>query len=279
MQPVMESPPILTAATPVVPVAPYLGGKRRLAQQVIERLRIWPHDTYVEPFVGMGGVFLRRPWRARAEVINDASRDVATLFRVLQRHYVPLMDMLRWQVTSRAEFERLRAAAPDTLTDLERAARFLYLQRTAFGGKIAGRHFGVSPASPGRFDVTKLAAVLEAVHERLAGVVIECLDWEALLRRYDRPATLFYLDPPYWGCEEDYGAGLFARADFERLAAALAGLRGRFLLSLNDVPEVRQVFGRFEIEAVETSYSIAGAAGSGRGKVGEVLIRGGGWSL
>ena len=273
MQPVMESHP--SSVAPVAPVAPYLGGKRRLAARVIQQLRAVPHESYVEPFVGMGGVFLRRDWRAKAEVINDVSRDVATLFRVLQRHYVPLMDMLRWQLTSRAEFERLQAAAPDTLTDLERAARFLYLQRTAFGGKVAGRHFGVSAAAPGRFDVTKLAGILEAVHERLAGVVIECLGWEALLHRYDRPATLFYLDPPYWGNETDYGEGIFARADFEQMAEALAGLKGRFVLSLNDTPGVRKVFRRFQIEAVETSYSIAGGAGAGRGKVGEVLISSG----
>jgi DNA adenine methylase len=268
----MESRSVFETAAPAQPVAPYLGGKRRLATRIIHRLQAIPHEAYVEPFVGMGGVFLRRPFRAKAEVINDVSRDVATLFRVLQRHYVPLMDMLRWQVTSRAEFERLRAAVPDTLTDLERAARFLYLQRTAFGGKVQGRTFGVSVTGPGRFDVGKLAPMLEAVHDRLAGVVIECLPWPELLRRYDRPATLFYLDPPYWGCEEDYGEGVFARQDFEALAEALSGLRGRFILSLNDTPGVRQVFRRFAIEAVETTYSISGPAAAGRGKVGEVLI-------
>lgn len=104
-------------------------------------------------------------------------------------------------------------------------------------------------------------------------MVIECLPWADLLRRYDRPGTLFYLDPPYWGCETDYGEGVFARHDFEALADALACLRGKFLLSLNDTPGVRQVFGRFEIEAVETTYSIMGPAGAGRGKAGEVLIR------
>lgn len=264
------------SVAPSLPVAPYLGGKRRLAATVIERLRRVPHDAYVEPFVGMGGVFLRRDWRSKSEVINDISREVATLFRVLQRHYVPLMDCLRWQLTSRAEFERLVAAVPDTLTDLERAARFLYLQRLAFGGKISGRNFGVAPGLPARFDVAKLGPLLEAVHDRLSGVVIECLPWEDVLRRYDRPGTLFYLDPPYWGSEGDYGAGLWARSDFPRLANALAGLRGRFLLSLNDLPEVRTTFARYAIEAVETTYSVAGAGSAGRGRVREVLISGGG---
>ena len=97
----------LTPCRPVAPVAAYLGGKRNLAQLLIERIGAVPHQAYVEPFVGMGGVFLRRPFRAKAEVINDLSTDVATLFRILQRHYQALMDMLRWQLTSRAEFERL----------------------------------------------------------------------------------------------------------------------------------------------------------------------------
>ena len=119
----------------------------------------------------MGGIFLRRPWRSKVEVINDISGDVTTLFRVLQRHYVAFMDMLKWQLTSRAEFERLNASNPETLTDLERAARFLYLQRTAFGGKVVGRTFGTSTTSPARFDITKLGSMLEEVHERLAGRV------------------------------------------------------------------------------------------------------------
>lgn len=254
-----------------VPVAPWQGGKRNLARRIIDRLAAIPHDAYVEPFVGMGGVFLRRSFKPRAEVINDLNQDVANLFRVLQRHYVALMDMLRWQVTSRAEFERLLRTAPDSLTDLERAARFLYLQRTAFGGKVTGQNFGVSPGLPGRFDVAKLGTILEAVHERLAGVVIERLAWEELIRRYDRAGTLFYLDPPYWGCEDDYGQGLFKPADFERMAEMLASLKGRFLLSINDTPEVRKVFRRFRVEGVPTTYTIGTAPAKG---VRELLISG-----
>ena len=253
--------------------APYLGGKRNLARRVIARIEAIPHRTYAEPFVGMGGIFLRRDRPAPAEVVNDLSRDVANLFRILQRHYVQLMDTLRWQLTSRAEWDRLNRAAPDTLTDLERAARFLYLQRLAFGGKVAGRNFGVDPRTPARFDVNKLGPQLEAIHERLAGVVIECLPYGEFLARYDRPETLFYLDPPYFGCEGDYGAGMFSREDFARLAEILRGLRGRFLLSLNDHPEVRETFAGFEIEAVPVTYTVGAKDGGGAGRR-ELLISG-----
>jgi DNA adenine methylase len=256
---------------PVAPVAPYIGGKRNLAARIVERIEAIPHVTYAEPFVGMGGVFLRRRQQPAAEVINDFGAEVATFFRILQRHYVPFMEMMRFQITTRAEFERLVKTDPATLTDLERAARFLYLQRTAFGGKVSGRNFGVTPDRPGRFDITKIGPMLDALHTRLAGVVIECLPYQEFIRRYDRAATLFYLDPPYFGSEGDYGRDLFKREDFARLATLLKALQGAFILSINDVPEVRAIFAGFKIEAVETRYSIARKVGA-RGRAGELIV-------
>jgi DNA adenine methylase len=69
--------------TPVRPAVAYIGGKRRLGEQLARRIEAVEHSTYAEPFVGMGGVFFRRRWAPRREVINDISRDVATLFRIL----------------------------------------------------------------------------------------------------------------------------------------------------------------------------------------------------
>lgn len=263
----------LTPVRPVSPAAPYLGGKRNLAARLIQLIGAVPHRTYVEPFVGMGGVFLRRTTRPPVEVINDLSGDVATLFRVLQEHYPYFIDMLRWRLTSRAEFERLRDLPAGRLTDLQRAARFLYLQRLAFGGKISGRTFGVDRRTPGRFDVTKLEPMLADLHERLAGVVIEQLPYADVIASYDSPETLFYLDPPYWGCERDYGDG-FARGDFEALATVLGKIEGQFILSINDTPGAREVFAAFEMMAVETTYTIATAAAGEGKRVGELIILG-----
>jgi DNA adenine methylase len=266
----MESESTPIPARPARPLAPWIGGKKLLADRIVERIRVIPHRLYVEPFLGQGGVFLRRPFKAHAEVVNDVNRDLVTMFRVLQRHYLPFVEMMRWYLTSRVEFERLSAMRPDTLTDLERAARFLYLQRTAFGGKVAGQSFGVTYGG-GRFDITRLVPLLEAVHERLAGVVIECLPWAEFLDRYDQAEALFYLDPPYWGSEEDYGIGVWRRSDFGRLAGRLRTLKGRFLLSINDLPEVRRCFEGFHFEEVETVYTIASKAGAAP-TVPELLI-------
>jgi DNA adenine methylase len=259
------------AVTPIRPAAAYIGGKRRLGEQLARRIEAVEHETYAEPFVGMGGVFFRRRRAARREVINDISRDVATLFRILQRHYPQFTETLKFQITSRREFERLAASNPDTLTDLERAGRFLYLQRLAFGGKVAGRNFGVSSKGASQFDVTKLGPVLDEIHERLAGVVIECLPWADFLERYDSPTTPFYLDPPYWGSETDCGAGVFTRVDFIRLAGRLSAIAGKFLLSVNDVRETREIFARFGIESVATRYTVAGGKWS---DVAEIIVTG-----
>lgn len=242
---------------PLRTLAPWVGGKRQLGRMLARRIEAVPHDTYVDVFAGMGGVFFRRASAPRTEIVNDLNRDVANLFRILQNHYQAFMDMLRWQLTSRVEFERLNGMDADRLTDLQRAARFLYLQRTAFGGKVAHRSFGVSGGGA-RFDITKLGELLAATHERLAGVVIECLPWQTLIDRWDRPGTLFFLDPPYWGTEHYYGRGMFERGEYEALAARLKTIRGRFIMTLNDVPAVRETFAGFALEPVELSYTVGG---------------------
>ena len=182
------------------------------------------------------------------------------------------MDTMRFQVTSRAHYERLAQTPPESLTDLERATRFLYLQKLTFGGKVATRTFGMDKLQGARFNLTRIEPLLADVHERLAGVVIECLDWSELVRRYDRPGMLFYLDPPYYGGENDYGRGMFDRGQFEAMADQLAGIRGRFILSINDRPETRAVFERFRFEDVACHYSVGG----GKGKaVSELIVTSG----
>lgn len=232
-----------------------------------------PHDRYAEAFVGMGGVFLRRTTRPRFEVINDWSADVANLFRILREHYPQFMEVLRFQITTRHEFDRLTRVDPATLTDLQRAARFLYLQRVAFGGKVTGRNFGMDTARA-RFNLTTLEPMLEDLHARLSGVVIEQLPFDRFIERYDAPGTLTFCDPPYWGCEDDYGQALFSPADHARLRDRLAAVQGRFILTINDVPEIRALYAdeRFSIEPVGVTYRVSGAPTAAR----ELIITGGG---
>lgn len=261
----------MTTTVTARPPAPYMGGKRNLATRLCALIETIPHRTYVEPFVGMGGVFLRRPRPAPAEVINDLSGDVANLFRIVRRHYRPFVDEMRHLFASREEFDRLKRTDPATLTDIERAVRFLFLQRLAFGGKVEGRNFGVKKSDGSRFNHARLRAELRALSARLAPVVIEQLDYAALIRRYDSADTLFYLDPPY---DETTGYGLpFGRDQYVAMAEQLAAIAGQFVLSINATPFIRETFARFDIADVETTWTLSGhAAGTGQ-RVTELIIR------
>ena len=134
---------------------------------------------------------------------------------------------------------------------------------------IPVHNFATDKVYLARFDITKLAPMLEDLHSCLTWVVIECLPYQDFIRRYDSDNTLFYLDPPYYRCEHYYGKDLFSRDDFSILSELLGGIQGRFILSLNYVPEVRKLFKDFTIEAVKTRYSV----NKGKQKeAGEVLI-------
>ena len=113
--------------------------------------------------------------------------------------------------------------------------------------------------------------MLEEAHDRLSGVVIECLPYDAMIRRYDTPSTLFYLDPPYHGSEGDYGPNAFSTADYEALSDLLSAIKGSFILSINDTPLMRETFARFDIEEVALNYRISGGATPAR----ELIISGG----
>ncbi|MDA5192797.1 DNA adenine methylase [Govanella unica] len=268
----MTTVPALAPIRPVKPIAGYIGGKRNLAARIVTLIERIPHTAYYEPFVGMGGIFLRRRARPKVEAINDISGDVTNLFRMLAEHYPYVMDLLRFRCTSRDEFERLRAIPGEHLTDLQRAVRFIYLQRLAWGGKVSGRMFGVSPQTSASFDIAKLQPMLEAVHDRLSGVIIERLPYDDFIRRYDHAGALFYLDPPYWNCESDYGDNVFSRDDFAKMAEQLSGITGKFLLSLNDTPGVRKAFSAFHQMPVAVRYSITSTVTARGNERGELLI-------
>jgi DNA adenine methylase len=244
----------------------WLGGKSQLADQIITRFP--EHEAYVEVFAGAAWVLFKKD-PSKVEIINDINRDLVNLYRCVQNHLTELCAQFKWLLVARDEFDRFLNTPPDTLTDIQRAARFYYLAKTSFGARISKPTFGIAATGQPRLNLMRIEEDLTEAHIRLSRVFIENKPYQAILERFDRPGTLFYLDPPYWGCEGDYGPGVFGRDDFAQLATLLEKVRGRFILSLNDRPEVREVFSAFRIESVTTRYSINAAHNK---KVGEVLI-------
>ncbi len=228
----------------------YIGGKNRIADEII---RVFPeHNTYVEAFAGGAQVLFHKEPSA-VEVLNDLDGEVVTFFRICQSHYEALIRYLKFVLTSREWFDRLQAQDPTTLTDIQRAARFFYLQKNAYAGLVKNRKFAYAIAERSRFNPERIPELIEKTHERLAKVQIENLPYQDVLKRYDRPTTLFYLDPPYWG-RKLYRYN-FAESDFRELESRLRNVRGMFVLSLNDLPEVRKLFSKFKFREISLPYT------------------------
>ncbi len=248
------------------PIIPWIGGKRRLAKHIIP---LFPeHTCYVEPFCGAAALFfLKVP--SKVEVLNDINGDLINLYRVIKHHLEEFARQFKWSLTSRQIFDWLRITPPETLTDIQRAARFFYLQKLSFGAKIENRTFGTATTSPLRLNLLRLEEDLSQAHIRLVRATIEQQYWEECIKRYDRPHTLFYCDPPYWGTE-GYGVD-FGLEQYDRLASLAKSIHGQMIVSVNDIPEMRKAFDGLNMRRVEVSYSVGG--GAKQRKFGELIIR------
>lgn len=235
---------------------PYIGGKNRLANQIVALLP--RHTTYVEPFAGGAQVFFHKQ-SSRVEVLNDLDGEIVNFFRVCQWHHEELVRHLRYCLASRRLHELLSACNPATLTDVQRAGRFFYLQKNSFGGLVLRQRFHYAVVQRPNYHPGRVPEIIERAHERLQGVQIESLPYEQILEKYDRPEVVFYIDPPYWG-PKLYRFN-FSEQDFIGLESRLHRIRGRFVLSLNDRPETRKLFGRFHILPLRIAYSAQRSVG------------------
>lgn len=236
------------------PVLAWPGGKRRLAEKILP-LFYNPHTAYVEPFAGGAALLFARAEPAKNEVLNDINGDLINLYRVIQHHLDEFVRQFRWALASRQMFEWAQIQRPETLTDIQRAARTFYLHKLAFGAKVDGQNFGVSRLAPVRLNLLRIEEDLSAAHLRLARVTMECLPWEECIRRYDTPETLFFMDPPYWKTE-GYGVP-FDLGQYDRLAAVMRAMKGKAILTINDHPEMRRAFQGFRVTKAGIRYTLA----------------------
>lgn len=240
------------------PIIPWLGGKRRLADIIIPRFP--PHSCYVEVFAGGAALyFLRQP--AEVEVINDVNGDVVNLYRVVQNHLEEFVRQFKWAISSREVFKWLQITPSETLTDIQKAARFYYLQHQAFGGRVQGQTWGTATTAPA-VNLLRIEESLSAAHLRLASAYIERLDWKECMRRYDRSHSFFYLDPPYWDTE-GYGVP-FPWEEYEAMATTMRTIKGKAMLSINDHPDIRRCFAGLHTIEVPIKYTVGGGQGVDR---------------
>jgi DNA adenine methylase len=248
------------------PIVPWIGGKRRLAKRIIP---MFPeHGCYVEPFCGAAAIYFMKP-QAKTEVLNDINGELVNLYRVVKHHLEPFVMEFKWALTSRQMFKWLQITPEETLTDIQRAARFFYLQKNAFGGKCSGQNFGTATTAAPRLNLLRIEEDLSQAHLRLSQTFIEHLDWDKCITKYDRTHTLFYCDPPYWGTA-GYGVD-FDLGQYDRMAELAKSIKGKMVISVNDIPEMRKAFAGMNMETVGITYTLAGSGQSDMS--GELIIR------
>jgi DNA adenine methylase len=242
----------------------WAGGKRWAIKHILPKIS--PHTCYVEAFAGGIATLLNKE-RSDIEVINDTHADLVNLYRCARFHPEELDRELRLTLSSRMEFKDF--IAQPGLTDIQRAGRWYYRNRTCWGDNE--KSFAVGRTG-GAFAGAQLARQrLVELAERLDGVSIESMDWSRCLDLYDGPATFFLLDPPYVGGGQLQYAS-WTMADMEGFAAKVQALRGKWLVTVNDSPELRELFAFGRQTRFQRHLGIANKAGGGQPKYGELFI-------
>ncbi len=243
----------------------WMGGKKRLAPEIVSLL---PTDAecYVEVFAGaLWVLFSKRPHPV--EVVNDKNDALVNLWRVLKWRSAELLEVVHQSLYSRTMFYELREQDPTTLSELDRAAWLYLLIQQSFGSdlsSIRSSRFGYWNKAPRALFLSKSLAQFEPAMKRLSNVFIECGDFEEIIGRYDQPRSIFFCDPPYLGTcgyEETFGI-----EDHRRLVEALARIEGRFLLTVNDSLETRDLYGQNDWTIID-AFESRGISRATRGRL------------
>ncbi|MDR2676105.1 MAG: DNA adenine methylase [Opitutaceae bacterium] len=248
---------------PPRPVISWSGGKTRLIKHLLPLIP--PHTAYVEVFGGGLALFCAKA-PSRAEVINDINGDLVSFYRVIKYHLPALLAELGMVPNSRRDFEDYIAQIG--LTEIQRAARWFLRNKLSFAGH--GENFAIARTQALSSRARRLAAI-RALNRRLDHTTIECRDWSVILDTYDTPDTFFFLDPPYFDDGGNYAG--WTPGTLASLCARLQTLKGRWLLTYQDIPEVRALLPGCRFHAVSRQKGIANIDGATRGcRYKEVVV-------
>lgn len=243
------------------------------------------YGRFVDVFGGSGSVLLGKEQVDSFEVYNDYDRNLVNLFHCMkERTMATIREIGFCNLNSREDFNSVKKffdfeefkddfyreellltelmfPPPEAnelneirtrITkdyDVRRAAMFLKLLRYSYSSGC--KSFASQP-----FDIRKLFELIKQLENRMANVVVENQDFETLIKHYDRQDTFFYADPPYFSTEDMYAVG-FNWNDHVRLKDTLSKIQGKFLLSYNDCPEIRELYKGFSMLDFSRTHSMA----------------------
>lgn len=231
----------------------WVGGKKALRDEILAR---FPRNykRYIEVFGGAGWVLFHKPPGNDFEVFNDFNGNLVNLYRCVREQPEALRNELRYMLNSRLDFEYMKGMLHSraVLPDVRRAAYYYALIRYSYAAGTST--FGSQPHA-----MWNNFPLIESAAGRLQKVVIENKDCVKLIRQYDRPESFFYCDPPYYNADQYYEAVSSDGLDHAGLADALLGIKGKFLLSYNDCPEIRALYDRpgIVVEGISRLSNIA----------------------
>lgn len=231
----------------------WVGGKKALRDEILAR---FPRNykRYIEVFGGTGWVLFHKPPGNDFEVFNDFNGNLVNLYRCVREQPEALRNELRYMLNSRLDFEYMKGMLHSraVLPDVRRAAYYYALIRYSYAAGTST--FGSQPHA-----MWNNFPLIESAAGRLQKVVIENKDCVKLIRQYDRPESFFYCDPPYYNADQYYEAVSSDGFDHAGLADALLGIKGKFLLSYNDCPEIRALYDRpgIVVEGISRLSNIA----------------------
>ena len=223
----------------------WTGGKRLLRKKILEQFP-QEYDRYIEVFGGAGWVLFGKE-KKTMEVYNDINSNLVNLYRCVKYHSEALQKELSGILMSRELFfDALQEI--QGLTDIQRAARFYIVIKESFGAQLDS--FGMRAK-----NMKDAVDFLKDISVRLQSTVIENMDFEKLIKTYDRENALFYCDPPYYKAESCY-TDRFQPEDHVRLRTILGNIKGKFILSYNDCEEMREMYKGFNIIEVERQNNL-----------------------
>lgn len=267
------------------PVVKWVGGKRQLLPQILPLIpkRM---SAYCEPFLGGGAVlFALQPRRA---LVNDLNQDLITVYRVIKENADALIEHLSRHENTPEYFYRIRDLDRDreayaALSDVEKASRLLYLNKTCYNGLFRVNASGAFNSPYGHYRRPNIVneQTIRGVSRYFNSCDITFFsgDFAAVLDRVPRGGFV-YLDPPYDPVSDTasftgYNRGGFGREEQVRLKACCDALtaRGvRFLLSNSATPFIRELYSSYHVSIVQARRAVNSVA-SRRGAIEEVLVR------
>lgn len=264
------------------PIVKWVGGKRQLMFELIKNMPK-SYNRYFEPFIGGGALFFElQPEQA---YISDMNEELINLYSVVRDNVYELIKDLSKHEVSKEYFLEIRnidrTEQYTELSDVERASRFIYLNRTCFNGMYRVNSQGQFNVPFGHYKKPRIIDENNLLNcsELLKKTEIKCADFSEILTKVKK-GDLVYFDPPYVPLNETSSFTSYTKDGFDinmqfklrDVCDELDNKGVKFMLSNSDTKLVNELYVNYEIKKVFASRQI-NANADGRGKITEVLVR------